>query len=344
MVAPRKPHRRGEHKVGTAAVDYNPAMPEAARGALTVGVQTWSTDVAALRRYWTAAEALGYDRVTYGDGLWSWTHDGFTMLGALAATTSRIRIGPAVTYAFDAASHHPSWLAKRATTVDHLSGGRLDLRLAVGAEAAGVGHSWRAHGIPYPAAHDRVARLEEAIAIMRALWRGEPVTHAGPLATLCDAVIEPRPLQQPAPPIWVAAMGPAALGVVARAADGWEVSYVTPDGFTARWQRLQTLLAAQGRASDGVRRSIEMDVVLGPSRAAGARAIERFRAARGLAPGASLLDTALAGTADVIIESVARYRAAGVTDLMLAFADFPSTAMLEAFAERVLPHVHRAVA
>ncbi len=50
---------------------------------ISVGVQTWGTDLAALRRYWQAAESLGYHRVTYGDGLWAWTHDGWTMLGLL---------------------------------------------------------------------------------------------------------------------------------------------------------------------------------------------------------------------------------------------------------------------
>ncbi len=111
------------------------------RAMLAIGVQTWGTDVAALRHYWTVADELGYARITYGDGLGGWTHDGWTMLGALAGLTRRARIGPAVTYAFDASSHHPSWLAKRAVTVDHLSGGRLDLRLAVGAEGEAGGAS-----------------------------------------------------------------------------------------------------------------------------------------------------------------------------------------------------------
>src|SRR5882672_9078311 len=122
---------------------------------LTVGVQTWGTDVAALERYWKTADDLGYAHITYGDGLGDWTHDGWTMLGALAVLTRRARIGPAVTYAFDASSHHPSWLAKRAVAVDHLSGGRLDLRLAVGAEDAGAAGSWAAHGIRYRAAGTR---------------------------------------------------------------------------------------------------------------------------------------------------------------------------------------------
>src|SRR5260221_675426 len=78
----------------------------------------------------------------YGEGLGAWTRDGGPMLGALAALTRRARIGPAVTYAFDPSSHHPAWLAKRAVAVDHLSRGRLDLRLAVGAEDAAAARSW----------------------------------------------------------------------------------------------------------------------------------------------------------------------------------------------------------
>src|SRR5207247_2281289 len=122
-------HRPNSSTLTAAASVHDP------RRVIAIGVQTWGTDVAALRRYWAAADALGYARVTYGDGLWGWTHDGWTLLAALALETRRCRIGPAVTYAFDAAAHHPSWLAKRAVAIDHLSQGRLDLRFAVGPAA-----------------------------------------------------------------------------------------------------------------------------------------------------------------------------------------------------------------
>src|SRR5262245_66464419 len=95
---------------------------------LTLGVQTWGTDLAALQRYCAAAEALGYDRVVYGDGLWPWTCDGWTMLGALAVQTRRVRIGPAVTYAVDPSSHHPAGLGKRATIVDRPPDGPRGVR------------------------------------------------------------------------------------------------------------------------------------------------------------------------------------------------------------------------
>ena len=188
---------------------------------LAIGVQTWGTDVAALRRYWKVADELGYTRITYGDGLGDWTHDGWTMLGALAVLTRRARIGPAVTYAFDASSHHPSWLAKRAVAIDHLSDGRLDLRLAVGAEDDAAARGWSSFGIRYPPAGERIEALEETIQVIRGLWLTDTgFDHHGRRYALADARLGPKPIQHPGPPIWVAAMGPRALAVTARHAVG----------------------------------------------------------------------------------------------------------------------------
>jgi alkanesulfonate monooxygenase SsuD/methylene tetrahydromethanopterin reductase-like flavin-dependent oxidoreductase (luciferase family) len=304
---------------------------------ISLGVQTWSTDVAAVERYWRAADELGYARITYGDGLWDFTHDGWTMLGALAAVTRRARLGPAVTYAFDPAAHHPSWLAKRAVTVDHLSGGRLDLRVAVGAGDAATAAAWERHGIRYPAGGARVAALDEALAIVGALWRGESVDADGPVFRLRGARVDPRPLQRPGPPVWIAAMGGRALALTARRADGWEASYVTPVDFAARSARLDALLAAAGRRAGDVRRSVETDVILTGSRAEQEAWTGRFRAQRGGHAADAVLDTALVGDADAVAARVVEYASAGATDLMLGFADFPATGMLERFARDVVP-------
>jgi alkanesulfonate monooxygenase SsuD/methylene tetrahydromethanopterin reductase-like flavin-dependent oxidoreductase (luciferase family) len=305
---------------------------------IAVGVQTWGSEVAALRRYWTAAEDLGYARVTYGDGLGAWTHDGWSMLAALAVTTRRVRIGPAVTYAFSAAAHHPAWLAKRAVAIDHLSEGRLDLRLAVGAEDGSAAAAWECFGIVYPPVSERLAVLEESIQIVRALWQAEtPVDSTGRFYRLQGAQLQPGPIRRGGPPIWIAAMGPRALAVTARQADGWEASYVTPGGFGERWTRLQAELRAADRAPERMRRSVELDVLLAGSRTEGDALAEQFCAARGIDRSHPLLDTALHGDADAIAARVGEYAQAGATDLMLGLADFPSTAMLEAFAARVLP-------
>ena len=82
----------------TEATLTRPGSSAILRCVISFGVQTWGTDVVALRHYWRIADELGYARITYGDGLWPWTHDGWTMLAALAAATHTARIGPAVTY------------------------------------------------------------------------------------------------------------------------------------------------------------------------------------------------------------------------------------------------------
>jgi len=307
------------------------------RAMLAIGVQTWGTDVAALRHYWTVADELGYARITYGDGLGAWTHDGWTMLGALAGLTRRARIGPAVTYAFDASSHHPSWLAKRAVTVDHLSGGRLDLRLAVGAEDDAAARSWSSLGIRYPPAGARIETLAETVEIVRGLWGAhDGFDHRGPRYALTDARLEPKPVQRPGPPIWIAAMGPRALAVTARHADGWEASYVTPKDFASRWQRLSEQLRAEGRSADAFRRSVELDAIVTETGEPLQPRLARFCADRGIVSEHPLLETVLAGDDEAISRRIAAYEAAGATDLMLGFADFPETRMLESFAAKIL--------
>ena len=306
---------------------------------IAVGVQTWGTDAAALRRYWALADDLGFARIAYGDGLGAWTLDGWTALGAMAVLTRRARLGPAVTYAFDPAAHHPSWLAKRAATLDHLSGGRAELRLGIGAEDGDAARGWVEHGIPYPPARTRVAMLEEAIGVVRSLWTGARVDHAGRYWRLAGATLAPTPVQRPGPPVWAAAMRPLALRAVARCADGWEASYLTPSAFAERWALVQAALSASGRVDTGLRRSVELDVVLTARAHTGA--LEAFCRARGIGRGHPLIETVLAGDPATVVARIGDYAAAGVTDLMLGFADFPATGMLEAFARDVLPAIAR---
>jgi alkanesulfonate monooxygenase SsuD/methylene tetrahydromethanopterin reductase-like flavin-dependent oxidoreductase (luciferase family) len=264
------------------------------------------------------------------------------MLGALALATRQARIGPAVTYAFDPAAHHPSWLAKRAVTVDHLSRGRLDLRLAVGAGDAETRVAWERHGIRYPAGRQRVAALEAAVDVLDRLLRGETVNASGPFGRLRNACLEPRPIQHPRPPLWIAAMRPQALALTARRADGWEASYVTPATFATLGARLDALLAIEGRAPRAVRRSVEVDVIIADSPAECEGWIQRFAAERG-GDAAALLETALVGDPEAVASRILAYAGAGATDLMLGFVDFPATTMLERIAREVVPRIARDV-
>ena len=156
------------------------------------------------------AEALGYDILLAPDHLTGQLSP-VPALAAAAAATSRVRIGSCV-FAND--FRHPLLLAREAATLDLLSGGRLEF---------GIGAGWRPAdyaqlGVAYDPPPRRIDRLEEAMAIIRRLFAGETVTHAGPAYTLRRARLSPQPVQRPIP-VMLGGGGPRILRLAARQAD-----------------------------------------------------------------------------------------------------------------------------
>jgi F420-dependent oxidoreductase-like protein len=210
-----------------------------------------------LRAVWRIADEARFDH------LWAFDHfnpifsdvtgdvfEGMTLLAAMAEATSRVRIGLMVagnTY------RHPGVLAKMATTIDHLSGGRLEFGL--GAGGAEIEHTML--GIPFYTAGERIRRLGEALTVCRKLWTGERVTFNGRYYTLTDAVANPTPLQQPHPPIWVAGAGEKlTLHVVAQHADVWNVIGSVED-VTRKASVLDQHCADIGRDPAEIKRSVQ---------------------------------------------------------------------------------------
>jgi len=141
--------------------------------------------------------------------------ESWTLLAALAASTERIRLGAMVT---GVTFRHPSVLAAEALTVDHVSNGRLDL--AIGAASDEDEH--HRLGIDYPGPRERTERLEEAVQVIRLLMTEDAVTFDGAHYRLDGATLRPRPVQRPAPPIWIGAGGDkATIPIAARRADVW---------------------------------------------------------------------------------------------------------------------------
>ncbi len=139
--------------------------------------------------------------------------EGWTILGAVAQATKRLRLGCLVT---GVTYRHPAVLAKMATTVDFISNGRLEF---------GLGAAWhefehRAYGIPFYTITEREDRLEEALQVIKLLWTGAPATFRGRYYQLEDAPFLPLPIQKPPPPIMVGGSGPRrTLRTAARYAD-----------------------------------------------------------------------------------------------------------------------------
>jgi alkanesulfonate monooxygenase SsuD/methylene tetrahydromethanopterin reductase-like flavin-dependent oxidoreductase (luciferase family) len=141
--------------------------------------------------------------------------EAWTLLSALATRTNTIRIGTLVT---PHAWRNPAFLAKQAITVDHISNGRLELGLGTG---VGFDPGYAMTGIPNWNPGQRVARFREYVEIVDQLLRNEVTTYEGRYYTVKDAVMSPRPIQKPRPPITIAAQRPRMLRLAARYADTW---------------------------------------------------------------------------------------------------------------------------
>ena len=172
-----------------------------------------------LTRRWTTAEQVGFDVVWNCDTMVDPDHprhvmfDGPATLAMMAMQTDRIRIGTLVTSLY---FRHPVSLAKAAMTVDHLSGGRVEVALGVGDPSAGAA----AVGMQL-SPRERVDRFAEFVELTDLLLRQETTDYDGGFYRCDGAETIPRPVQQPRPPLTIAAHGPRMLRLAARYADGW---------------------------------------------------------------------------------------------------------------------------
>jgi alkanesulfonate monooxygenase SsuD/methylene tetrahydromethanopterin reductase-like flavin-dependent oxidoreductase (luciferase family) len=268
-----------------------------------------------------AAEEAGFDGVALMDHLappgltHQDMHDALTTAAAVAAGTTRLRIGHLV---LCSAFRHPSVLAKEVVSLDHLSGGRFELGLGWGS----VPGELTRFGLPEEDAATRSARLDEYLTILAALFTGQPVDHEGTFYTLRGAVISPRPLAGRVPVV-IGGGGPRlTMPLVARHADWWNCPSYASD-------RLDELRPLAGTA----RVSSQHPVGLAPSAAelndVTAVAERRFGSWGGL----------VTGTPPQVAVSLAALGGRGVERFYLQFSDFATPETLARFGAEVIPGV-----
>jgi probable F420-dependent oxidoreductase len=178
-----------------------------------------------------AAENVGFDTLWLGDHLLYRYADGstrgpwevWTTLAALAASTSRIRLGPLVA---STAFHAPAMLAKLAATVDEVSGGRLILGLGAGWNET----EFRAFGFPFD---NRISRFEEAFTIIRTLLRDGAIDFDGRFFQAREAELLPSPTRRGGPPLMVGSIGPRMLEITLPHVQSWNVWYRDTDNSPA---------------------------------------------------------------------------------------------------------------
>jgi F420-dependent oxidoreductase-like protein len=213
-----------------------------------------------LRAVWMVADEAGFDHCWVYDHFLAVSgaseegevYDGWSLLAAMAALTTRVRIGALVT---GNTYRNPGILAKMAVTVDHLSGGRLEFGL-------GAGWMEREHamlGLEFGTAGERVARLDESCRIIKGLWTQDRTSFEGRYYRIDDAIANPKPLQQPHPPLWLGGRGERKLlRVVAQHANVWNISAREVDEDIRVSGVLDAHCADIGRDPAEIRRTVQL--------------------------------------------------------------------------------------
>lgn len=256
-----------------------------------------------------------------------------SLLGAMAVETSRIRLGCLVFYV---GYRTPGVLAKAATTIDHLSGGRFEL---------GLGSGWheqecRAFGYPFPPLATRSGMLDEAVTIIRDLLTQDRTTFRGEHFTVEDASCLPRPVQERLP-IWIGGTGPKrTLPLVAKHADGWNSAYISPEQFGELSRKLDAECERNGRDPASLRRGINLSFNLSVDEAGAAQAEQALRAQWGDAFG-RIAGGTLLGTPARAVEQVLAFAEAGATDVNVALRAPWDEEALTAYLDEVVPAVRR---
>jgi alkanesulfonate monooxygenase SsuD/methylene tetrahydromethanopterin reductase-like flavin-dependent oxidoreductase (luciferase family) len=220
-----------------------------------------------IQRIWREA-----DQIPVIEHAWLWDHmvplrgditgaalEAWTLLAALAAQTTRLRLGVIVT---SNRLRSPTLLAKMAATVDVVASGRLEFGIgAGGSRATGANPAVRefeAYGVPLVAPGEAVAELAESCAIIRRMWtEDKPFDHHGRSLQLKDAVCEPKPVQKPHPPILIGGTGDRLLRIVAEHADIWNYPGTPSEEFRRKNQVLDEHCAAAGRDPGDITRSMQ---------------------------------------------------------------------------------------
>ncbi|HEY4888624.1 MAG TPA: TIGR03560 family F420-dependent LLM class oxidoreductase [Candidatus Dormibacteraeota bacterium] len=214
------------------------------------------TTIEALRAVWRIADESGFDHVWDFDHLASIggggpdrpIYEGWTLQAAMAEATRRVRIGCLVT---GNTYRNPALLAKSAVTIDHLSNGRLEF--GIGAAWAEIEHQM--YG--FDGLDHRVGRLSESLRIIRSLWTEDRTNFEGRYYHFKDAIGNPKPIQEPHPPIWIGASGPTTLRLVARYGDVWNIAGGDPDRVKELTPIFEEACSAVGRNPSEIRRSIQ---------------------------------------------------------------------------------------
>ena len=310
-----------------------------------VGIDTsdhWSTMVDVTQK----AESLGFTSAWVYDHFHTVplptqeaTYEAWTLMAALAVATDTIRLGQMCTCN---GYRSPSYLAKVAASIDVISNGRLEMGIGGG----WYEHEYTAYGYPFPKPSVRLGELDEAVQIMRMMWTEDEASFEGDHYTISGAICQPKPVQDPMIPLWIAGGGEQlTLRTAARYADYTNFGG-TLESFKHKSSVLEQHCEREGRDFSTITRSENFSVLIGesPVQIDAAKSKLRSRFETVLDDADLAMDRlfggigAVVGTPDEVVEHLKAREAAGMDYAIIYFADAAySTDAMELFATRVMP-------
>ena len=294
-----------------------------------------------MRKLWKFADTMGFDWFSVSDHFQESPprggdidcYEAIATLTAAAVETKRVRLGALV---YCVVYRNPGLHAKSLTTIDHLSGGRVD---------CGIGAGWhdveaKAFGFDFPRIGVREDMLEEYAQCLRLLFdpEGRRANFQGKHFRLENAPNLPKPLQ-PRVPIWIGGRGEKrTLRAAAKYAEGWNAPYIGPAEWIHKGQVLDQWCATEKRDPNTIARTVNLGFYMGADARGAARGEEIFRSHWGKA--GDEREGWLRGTPKDAREMVLKFRDAGCARVNIAFRDGPyDWDALRAFAEEIVARV-----
>lgn len=253
------------------------------------------------------------------------TFEAATLMAAIAADTTRVRIGCLV---YCMLYRNPGLLAKSFVTIDHLSGGRLEIGLGAGWHQ----QEFTAYGYDFPSIGRRLDMLNEGTRAIRMLLTQERSDFAGKYYTLNNAACNPKPVQEHVP-LWIGGRGERrTLRIAARLADGWNVPYIGAEEFARKASVLDEWCQAEGRDPATIERGVNLHFHMAATAVLAEHPREEFRQ-RATLPA----EGALTGGPEQAGEQMQRYVEGSATRLNIAIRPPVDWEALHAFVQEVAP-------
>ena len=228
------------------------------------------------------------------------TFECWSLMAALSQVTEKVRIGQMCTCN---SYRNPAYLTKVASTIDSMSGGRLEFAIGAG----WYDQEYKAYGYDYPTAGVRLKMLEEALQIYIAMNTEEKATFEGEFYSIKNAINQPKPLQKPYPPLWVCGGGEkVTLKLLAKYGDygNWDVDV---DGFIHKSEILKNHCEQQERDFSSIKKTLHTNVIIGENQKDLENKIEKISTVTGI-PKEMYIDKPLVGTQEKVFNTVDEFK------------------------------------